>query len=309
MKQNNTKFELTQVNSFPPIGGNIALEGTSVPINYLPPSIQNYINNFTEGLVLVRERNSATRCKGTLWYRGEILGFTVEDVVRAYGVKKSGTTAIPDNISDPELFRKQSLGTGAYYLNFRQTGVKSLTRNYIDFPNDESSTYKTGVFPHLGGTPGGSVRRDQVYFSGVRIHSGKDETYSSGCIIFGRVQDDNYRLTLTTNSIGPVTSYPGSKYGDIEGCQLLSQFIYNTFGFAQGKRNCKMMIINAFDFPIYTPPETKGKIVDSNSKLPINNNIRLQIIEERNNKTNVETKNKGFSPTSNPTAPSIDIDL
>lgn len=284
----NNRFQIFQTST--PIGGN--LNGYYLPYEQLHPTVQNYVNNYSEGMVLVREVQFPSRTTGTLWYRGEVLGFTVEDVVRNKKIKN--ITAIPDTSTDD----KSSLGQGAYYLNLRTTTVDALTRNYITFPNDNDSSFRNpGVFPNLGEYPGGSVKRDNMYFSGVRIHSGKDETWSSGCILFGRTSTEDGILSRNTNSIGPVKKFKNK--GDIEGCQLLTRWIYDTFDFEIGNRSCRMMVINHFEFPIVTPKPTSGLIVDSNSKSPIKN-AKIEVITK-------PTQTPPESPKDNSSAADIDF--
>ena len=79
-------------NSSTPIGG--VLNGNYKELKDIPSSLQGIINTF-DGLVLIRETLGSTRTTGTLWYKGQVLGLTVEDVVRKKKIDE--TTAIPDS--------------------------------------------------------------------------------------------------------------------------------------------------------------------------------------------------------------------
>ena len=102
----------------PPFQG-INLEGDYIPLNDLNPISQNYVRKF-DGLVLIREKIvDDKRLTGTLWYKGEVIGFTVEDIPRKLKIDKvtsieSNLNFSPDSTLPPDK--------GAYYLTLDTTG-------------------------------------------------------------------------------------------------------------------------------------------------------------------------------------------
>lgn len=217
------------------IGGN--LTGTYQAPNELPASIEKVIREY-DGLVLIRESTNNKRTIGSLWYKGKLLGFTVEDPTT--GRYASGTASITANIQRPSN-DYGTLTAKSWKLTMDVTGNQNLERCYVKFPNDSRPKFRSpGVFPRLGS-------------GGIRIHNGSDEGWSSGCVIFSRTRNSN-----------------GTLKNDVEGAKLLTKFIYNTFGFARGKNSSNFLIIDAFKFPKETPrAEAEGVIVDNTTGTPI----------------------------------------
>jgi hypothetical protein len=163
--------------------------GEYIPYDKLSTRTQGLLN-MKNTLVVVREFSDAKRTGGTMWYNKKVLGFTVEDAIRT--VKIDDKTAIPN---------------GNYFVVLDTTGVPDLTRCYVTFPNDSRARFKSpGVFPRVGSTKDGvHVNSYGLNFSGVRIHNGTDENWSSGCIIYsserlsdGRIKNDlNHCKVLT----------------------------------------------------------------------------------------------------------------
>lgn len=287
-----------------PIGG--VINGGFTPANEHYQTLENYINTYTEGLVLIREQQLFNKTTGTLWYRGKVLGFTVEDKVRFKKVRSQ--TAIADSIdsetqgniysnpNSPPSVTPQ-LSSGAHYLSFRTTGNPKLTRMYVKFPGDKySSEYKNpGVFPNISDREGGnSVSRDNLNFGGVRIHSGKNQDWSDGCILFGRQRGEDGGLPLNTPSIGP---NPANNKGDVEGGQLLTKFIYRTFNFDQGKRFARFLIFNSWEFPSrIVNPAITGTVINAQTKESIEN-VKLQSIKRP--KVKYDQKESKGSPNVN----------
>jgi hypothetical protein len=243
-------------NSTTAIGG--ALNGSYKELKDIPSSLQGLINTF-EGLVLIREKATSKRTTGTLWYKGQVLGFTVEDVVRKK--KIDATTAIPDS----------SLGIGAfnpltaksYNLTLDITGKASLERCYVKFPQDKRAKFRSpGVFPRVGTDPSAAAFSfDGLSFGGIRIHNGSDENWSEGCIIFSRTRNPTDTLI-----------------NDLPGAHLLTKWIYNNLGFSSGKSTAQIIVINEFEFPKDPPKtETTGVIIDQTTNLPIKG-VEIQLI-------------------------------
>jgi hypothetical protein len=230
------------------IGG--TLNGSYKELKDIPSSLQGLINTF-DGLVLIRETLSSTRTTGTLWYKGQVLGFTVEDVVRKK--KIDATTAIPD--SSPGIGTYDPLTAKSYNMTLDITGKESLKRCYVKFPQDKRAKFRSpGVFPRVG-TDQSAVwfSFDGLSFGGIRIHNGADSTWSEGCILFSRTRNSN-----------------GTLINDLAGAHLLTKWIYNNLGFSLGKNTSQIIVINEFEFPEDPPKiEPKVVIIDQSTSTPI----------------------------------------
>jgi len=162
-------------------GGTIS--GTFKPLAKLSASTQNIIKKQTNDLILVREGSTATRTSGTMWYKGNVIGYTVEDAIRAKKVAKK--TAIPK---------------GTYNLVLDTTGNPRLLNNYVRFPNATGRFKSPGVLPRVGTTKDGvTLINENLRFDGIRIHNGASENYSEGCIIYSSKRNSDGRLVDDTN--------------------------------------------------------------------------------------------------------------
>ncbi len=86
--------------------------------------------------------------------------YTLEDVVRAKGIKVYGETAIPE-------------------------GVYSVTMTY-------SNRFKE-MMPLLYNKPDNSVQDSKgIRFDGIRIHSGNTADHSHGCILLGSTKSKDF---------------------------------------------------------------------------------------------------------------------
>lgn len=150
-------------------GGQIS--GTYRPLNQLKPATQAAVKT---GLTLVREGATSTRAVGTLWYKGSVLGFTVEDAVRTS--KVPARTAIP---------------AGMYNVTLDTTGNANLTQYYTPFPNTTGKFNSPGVFPRVGTDPNAVslIGPGNLQFAGIRIHGGVSENSSEGCIIYSSTRN------------------------------------------------------------------------------------------------------------------------
>lgn len=168
--------------------------GNYIPLNQLSNTSRNFAQS-TQHLTVVREWTNSTRTSGTMWYGGQVMGFTVEDAVRTKKIKD--VTAIPK---------------GGYYIAMDTTGNSNLQRCYVTFPSDSRAKFRNpGVFPRVGSTPDAvSLSSYGQNFGGIRIHNGTSETWSSGCIIYSSKRSSDGRLD-----------------NDVNHNKALTQFIYN----------------------------------------------------------------------------------
>jgi len=135
--------------------------------------------NAGQSLVLVRESGTSTRTSGTMWYKGQVIGFTVEDAER--------TSKIDD---------QTCIATGKYNITLDGTGKDALQKYCVDIPG------KGKVFARVG-TDASGVSIDgpgNLDFGGVRIHGGKSEGWSAGCIIFSDTKFSDGTLTTSVEA-------------------------------------------------------------------------------------------------------------
>ena len=162
--------------------------------------IQQYNQNDT--LVLVRDGRieagnslakpgSGGRTLGALYYKGILVAYTVEDIVR-FDKKIKHQTAIP---------------AGVYYITLDITSVPGLTKNYVSLKGKEKhpanwpTSSTRGVFIRVGNdkpTAVNVINYKNFPFDGIRIHAGSSENSSSGCIIVSYTRDNNGILTGNT---------------------------------------------------------------------------------------------------------------
>jgi hypothetical protein len=158
--------------------------GDYIKIEDLSKRSQSFIKS-TDRITLVREWTNGTRTSGTLWYKGEVLGFTVEDPVRSKKIQDR--TAIPK---------------GNFNVVLDTTGNKNLVRCYVTFPDGKGSFKSPGVLPRVGSDKNAvSLEAYNQNFAGIRIHNGTDEGWSSGCIIYSskREKDGKVKNDLAHN--------------------------------------------------------------------------------------------------------------
>ena len=123
-------------------------------------------------LILARRWFESRATIGELYVDGAYQCLTLEDVVRAPGVKVFGKTAIPAGLYRVKLdfspkFSPKRFAYMDNYLpeKFQQKGWKGS---------------QDVLIPHLLGVPG---------FDQVRIHWGNDEDDTEGCILTGTTKD------------------------------------------------------------------------------------------------------------------------
>ncbi len=247
---------ISAVNQTTIIGG--TLNGEYKPLNEINSSIQKIINEF-DGLVLIREKLLQTRTVGTLWYKGQVLCFTVEDVVRTK--KQDDITAIPDSIKKDLPI--ETFPPSEYYVTLDVTGKESLTKNYVKFPNDKRSKFRSpGVFARVGTEPTAvNFDFDGLKFGGIRIHAGSSEKSSSGCIIVSKTR-----------------KVDGTLESDLQASFNITKFIYNNLGIGSGKAYSKMIVINEFEFPPQPVVSSSGIIINESTNKPIDG-VTVETIE------------------------------
>ena len=223
---------------------NIELLGEYISYDDLLPITQKYVKNF-DGLVVVREKElpveDRKRAVGTLWYKNQILGFTVEDITREKKIKSK--TAIPANltfISPPSK--------GYYNIVLDTTENEYIKSNYVKFPNDNRKKFRDpGVLIRVGTSEDAVTLYDNpdLSFDGIRIHSGTSERSSAGCLIYSRQRNKD-----------------GTLKNDVEINQELIKYIYfNNVN--------KIVYIDYFDLIDNTDYNLRGKVIDLDLQTPI----------------------------------------
>ena len=247
--------------------GNFLLKGNyEIPEN-MPNSLKKLILESNK-IIIVRESSSTTdyktiqtergprvrgggRTTGTMWYKGEILGFTVEDAVRDKKIRD--VTAIPDTIVDPTKI--QALGSHTYNIIRKGTGSNYISKT--QYPQGSGLVLKISSKSDPTGT---NILRDdvsapenfsgEVAYSGVAIHQGGSENASSGCIIFGTQRKNNGMVSSNAKEIQALHKY------------LLDNNIIGKGKFGQ------LVIINLWEVP-KDIPNVYGEIIDSETGQPI----------------------------------------
>lgn len=247
------------------IGG--FLNGSFIPVSGLPQTIKDLILNSGK-VVIVRETTTNTsvtskgapgggRTSGTMWYKGNVLGFTVEDAIRETK-KIQDKTAIPDLVSDASKFN--GIPSTYYNIILSTTTRSFIQQSYyngkglrISSAKDpsginiyESDVFVSQNFETSADNPVG------VAFSGVFIHQGSDEGASSGCIIFSKTRNANKTLVLSAKDV-----------------QDLNKYFVNQNIVGNGKLQ-QLVVLNLWEFP--PSPlivESTGIIINQSTNEPI----------------------------------------
>ena len=111
---------------------------------------------------LLRDTFTETTSSGKLLINGEFICFTLEDVPRAYGIKVAGKTALP---------------AGRYTVTITPS-------NRFKRPMCLLYTNPKDLACEMGG----------IRFEGIRIHGGNTSENTEGCILVGRVRDNDDRI-------------------------------------------------------------------------------------------------------------------
>lgn len=137
------------------------------PYDKLSP-ISQYNVKRTDALTVVREHSTKKGTAGTMWYKGQVVGVTLEDPIRKDGFTR-GDTAI---------------SKGEYKISLDTTNNQNLTGNYMTFQNGPNLKYSNpGVFPRILGVPNQQ---------GIRIHAGGTKADSLGCVLFSKTRKPNH---------------------------------------------------------------------------------------------------------------------
>jgi hypothetical protein len=181
----NTLQTINTLNSINNVITGGSISGVFKPLNTLTPSTQELIKKENNDLILVREGSNISRSSGTLWYKGNVIGYTVEDPVRNDKIK--GQTAIPKGTYNIVLDTTNNIGLAK--------------RDSVSFPNSIGKFKFPGVLPRVGTDKGAISLKGPgtLNFAGIRIHSGKDESWSEGCIIYSSKRNKDGTLILDTN--------------------------------------------------------------------------------------------------------------
>lgn len=240
------------------IGG--FLNGNFLPISKLPQTIKDLILNSGK-VVIVRETTTPStkggRTSGTMWYKGNVLGFTVEDAVRE-DKKIQDKTAIPDLI--PNATKFDGLPSTYYNIILSPSSRSFIAQSHVNGKGLRISSakdpsgqniYESDVFvPQNFETSADNP--NGVAFSGVFIHHGSDEGASSGCIIFSKTRNSDKTLVLSAKDV-----------------QDLNKYFVNQNIVGKGKLQ-QLAILNLWEFP--TPPsvvESLGIIINQATNEPI----------------------------------------
>lgn len=116
-------------------------------------------------LLLVRDKYTARTTTGKLYIDGAYFSYTLEDTVRASGIKVKEETAIPAGIYDVNVSR--------------------------------SNRFKRNM-PIITSKGIGHVQEKGISFYGVRIHGGNTHENTEGCILVAKnkINDDTIQGTM-----------------------------------------------------------------------------------------------------------------
>ena len=157
------------------------ITGDIRPISKMKPYTQQVLRDH-KGLVLVREASTVRRTIGSLYFNQKLIAVTVEDALRA--VKVNEETAIPDTAK---------LGKVPYNVTLDTTGKKSIQRIAVDFGDGKGK-----VAPRIGTdkTAVNIAGPGNLDFAGVRIHAGKSEGWSAGCLIVSSTRNKDGTIKM-----------------------------------------------------------------------------------------------------------------
>jgi len=248
--------------------GSFQLNGSHTSLNEMPNSLKKLIERSNK-VIVVRESSGTAayskvkgsdgkvrtkgggRTTGTMWYKGNVLGFTVEDAVR--DKKIQDVTAIPDTIKDPT--KLSSLAPASYNIVLGKTGSPYISKTYYKGQalriSSLSDPLGYNIFSKDVDAPENFVNRsDDVAFSGAIIHQGGSEDASSGCIIFGTQRKDNGKVSSNAREI-----------------QALNKYLQEQGIVGKGKLN-NLVIINLWEVP-KDIPNLLGEIIDAETGRPV----------------------------------------
>ena len=267
------------------------LLGNYVSLEEMPFSLKKLILN-TEKIVVLRESSTTDkitgdygggRTTGTMWYKGEVIGFTVEDAIREEKIMH--VTAIPDTtppslaglLEDelpeeyyqdpaalpPSIYNLELAGTNSDFIGKTLVNGEGLI---ISSKNDPGS--RTIYTEDVNAQPGFSPRvvgGREIAFDGVFVHHGGSENASSGCLIFGTQRKGD----------GKVSSSPKEVIA-------LNKYLQNEGVVGKGKvENLVILDLNKIPKDI---PRIGGEIIDGTTGRPVPGteiNIELEVLSSQ----------------------------
>lgn len=130
-------------------------------------------------LKILRNKASENTTIGEIFFDGEWIAYTLEDIVRMPGSKVMHKTAIPSGIYKGKVTMSKKYGRIMVLI----------------YSEDDYSIYKS-----------------EMKFTGIRIHGGNDHTDTSGCILaaYNYINENQIQGTAEAK----ITSLCHSKYGD-----------------------------------------------------------------------------------------------
>jgi len=125
-------------------------------------------------LQLVRDSYSNKSTLGKLYIQGDFFCHTLEDVVRPYGEKEHGETAIPN---------------GLYQVNVSRSG---RFKRYMPILFNQPNGYE--------------LRSNGISFSGIRLHSGNTHKDTHGCplVAYNRISENMIQGTAEKELIAKI---------------------------------------------------------------------------------------------------------
>tara|TARA_Y100000361_G_scaffold70920_1_gene62758 strand:- start:237 stop:1085 length:849 start_codon:yes stop_codon:yes gene_type:complete len=226
------------------LGPQYKLNGEYMSISSMPAYAQKVVKNY-KGIVLIRESiYGGKRTLGTLWSRGKLLCFTVEDIPR--DIKIMHKTSIP--ATDDGNF--QTGNPGSYYIQLAYTGKDFIKEVQVSLPvkrwSNSSQEWKDGpqkVVPlvstkmksrTLAGRHLDTRKKGFDDFTGIFIHHGTNQNSSSGCIIVSRTRNPDGTIKMDRDCARAITKF------------LFNKKYYNKKA---------LVILNIFDMP-KDPPKS-----------------------------------------------------
>ena len=218
---------MAYINQLSPIAsslGSFQLDGSYIPLNEMPNSLKKLIKKSNK-VIVVREdtkkgkikfkkntgdkyNRGGGRTQGTMWYKGNVIGFTVEDALR--DKKIQDVTAIPSSVQNPSQL--SSINPGSYNIVLGSTQSDFInTTNYkgqvLRLSSLSDPKGKKIFTKDVNAPENFTDRNDGVAFTGAIIHHGGSENASSGCIIFGVKRKDDGRVSSSAREIQALNKY------------------------------------------------------------------------------------------------------
>lgn len=203
---------------------NTNLNGEYLDITEMSPISAQFVKNFN-GLVVVREYYESSNSlgatngymAGTLWYKGNVLAFTVEDPPAQSKVWKSKKGGFTSNIKDarilPNGWERDTAGVIAIPGNLstlyqhppKQKSYKlraiSASPNFVKY-----SKGSNGKILQVVGVNDKSIPED-LRFTGILIHGGSNAGWSHGCLIISDTRYSPNKIRLAYDFIPKLTNF------------------------------------------------------------------------------------------------------